>query len=206
MRRYRPKGLKATYQFARRAGLTALIGIFLFLFASFDAAASPPVVYFSPADDGINPGGPSEIPGSELATLYLYLDSGPTASVSDPCHIGIGDEVCGWDIQVEASAGLSLIGFVGDGDVVSHISGSILRFNGGEVGSGTLGPVRLGELTVNGTPDSSVELLTSKSISSSLNTEIIAPATLVTVPEPGLLSALIVGCAAMLMAWPRHAA
>ena len=45
------------------------------------AAGAVPVVYQSPADDGVDPGTPFALSGAPTESLYLYVDSGPLASV-----------------------------------------------------------------------------------------------------------------------------
>ena len=180
----------------RGAGVGLLVGLLLGTILTADSSrAAAPSVYFSPFNNGDAPATPPEIPSSGQTMIYLYLDGGSSASLSDPCFQGPGEEVCGWDIKIQAVGGLSLVSFDGAGDVVSHISGDTLRFNGGDVGSGTLGAVKLGDLLVIGAADSSLELLTSQSINSMLGTETIAPSSLLTTPEPGLGLGLLIGSA-----------
>jgi len=128
-------------------------------------------------------------------TLFLYIDAGTNASSADPCHEGSGDEICWWNLSVAGQGGLGLVSFTGSGDVVSKLTSSLLVFNGGDARNGTLGPTKLGELVVGGTPGGTLELLPGQIVSSALSMDAVAQATLITVPEPGQGHLLLAGVA-----------
>jgi len=117
------------------------------------ASAAPPVVYHSPNDDGVNPGGPVQVPSLVQTTIHLYIDGGSTASPSDPCFQGTGDEVCAWNLTLAGQSGLSLVSFTPSGAVVSNLSGGVLRANRLDPLTGALGPVKVGDLVVEGFGD-----------------------------------------------------
>lgn len=157
------------------------------------ARADLPVVYHSPGDDGVMPGAPVEIPAGIESIVHLYIDGGSFPSPSDPCDQGSGDEVCAWDLVVEGQNGLDVLGFIADSDGFSHISGATLRFNGVAAIHGIVGPTKLGDVVVRGTSGGALQLLPSKSVNAALGIDTLPQATLVTVPEPGLLSTLLPG-------------
>lgn len=174
------------------ATLGSAVAFLVALLLSGASFAAVPSVYHSPADDGVDPGAPVTIPGSGQSTLFLYVDGGNSASSFDACHQGAGDEVCWWDLHLEGQTGLSLDSFTASGDVLSNLSGSVLRINGGDT-NGTLGPTKIGELTVSPSPGGTLELTAGNSVSSALNLHVIPPTTVVTVPEPGQVTLLAAG-------------
>ena len=156
------------------------------------SVAAPPTVYYSPGDNGVDPGAPVVIPALVQTTLFLYIDAGTNASSADSCHLGSGDEICWWNLTLEGQGGLGLVSFTGSGDVVSKLTSSLLLFNGGDA-NGTLGPTKIGELVVDGNPGGSLELMPGQIVISALSMAPVAQSTLVTVPEPGQNSLLFAG-------------
>jgi len=160
------------------------VALLLTLFVAGASNAAPPMIYHSPADDGVDPGAPFEIPALVQTTLFLYIDAGTNASLADPCHQGSGDEICWWDLTLEGRDGLGLVSFIGSAGVVSNLTPSSLVFNGGDV-NGTLGPTKIGELVVDGNAGGLLVLLPGQIVSSALNIAPVAQSALVTIPEPG---------------------
>jgi hypothetical protein len=155
----------------------------LFLLA-LPVSAAPPVVYHSPADDGVNPGGPVEVPSLAPTTIHLYIDGGATASPADPCSQGTGDEVCAWNLTVGGQGGLTLQSFTAASGVLSNLSGDVLRCNRLDPITGELGAVKIGDLVVNGTEGGTLDLTSGESIDAALGSQSLTPTTLVTLPEP----------------------
>ncbi len=125
-------------------------------------AASPPVVFHSPADDGVNPGTPYVLaPG--VQTLFLYAAPGPKSSLAGEtvCQNGTGDEMCGLLVELLATGDVTLGTFVPDGGadlVVNPVSNARLLFEWQNAVTGASAPVRLGALTVSMTSNGTVEL------------------------------------------------
>lgn len=149
------------------------------------ASAAPPVVYHSPNDDGVNPGGPVQVPSLVQTTIHLYIDGGSTASPSDPCFQGTGDEVCAWNLTLAGQSGLSLVSFTPSGAVVSNLSGGVLRANRLDPLTGALGPVKVGDLVVEGSEGGTLDLSAGESIDAALTSQVLPSVTVVTLPEPG---------------------
>lgn len=150
------------------------------------AIAAPPVVYHSPADDGLPPGAPVDVPSNVAFTVHLYIDSGSAKSTGTEfrCANGSGDDLCAFDLRLESSNGLTFISFTPEGDVVSNFTGNLLELNGGDPWGGTLGAQKIGDLLVQGPVGGELILLASQSVNSSLGLDSIPQATLATVPEP----------------------
>ena len=127
----------------------ALWSLWLAILPAATGLASPPLLYHSPADDGVPPGAPPVLPGSPAETLYLYLDLGPAATaVGTACVDGDGDEICHWEFQLERTGPVDFDGFQPDPgrDVVFAESAGLLAATGGDALLGEPGPIRLGEL------------------------------------------------------------
>jgi hypothetical protein len=69
----------------------------------------------------------------------------------------------------------------------------LLRFNGSEFENGSLGPVKLGDLTADVSFDGSIELTSGQTLDSSLGIADSSATTLVFVPEPSALLLLSLG-------------
>lgn len=177
----------------------ALLAIVFVLPPLAPAAAAPPTVYITEIENGTPPGGPLLIPSGVASTLHLYIDGGTTPSDEIRCAEGTGDEVCAWDLALQGQNGLVISGFAPEGGVVFYLSGSTLGLNGGDPWFGTLGPWKLGEISVQGTEGGILDLLPSQSVNSSLGLESIPPNTLVNLPEPGLVPSLLSSGA--MLAW-----
>ena len=186
-----------------RKGSSALCLVNALLFAS-PAAAAPPVLYHSPADDGVNAGVPVVVPGGASVTLHLYVDGGSVASpAGQECYTGPSDELCGWDFALVGTGSASFSGFTPAGDVEYNLGSTTLRCNGGNPFVGTLGPSKIGDLVLSGAQGDSVDLVRGDVVTSQLTLTQVALGPLVTVPEPGLVSGLL--CGAALLGWlVRH--
>lgn len=165
-----------------------------FLFASAGPAlAAPPVVYHSLVDDGVAPEGDVEIPASATTTLHLYVDGGSSSSTQSICAQGTGDEICGFRLTFGTTGGLSLSSFVPAAGVDFHLETSSLVVLGGNPWRGRLGPIKIGDLDVQGPEGSTFELASGKSVGAGLGVDALATDTIVTVPEPALATSLIAG-------------
>ena len=143
-------------------------------------------VYHSPNDDGV--AGSTDIPSGGTQSVYLYIDGGAAASAAGTaCHVGTGDEVCGYDLELTALTGLTLSSFTPDGlaDLLVNFSAASMKLNGLDTQSPVPGPHRIGELVVNAVVGGALELTSGEVVGADLTSEALAPGTLVTVPEPG---------------------
>ncbi len=112
-------------------------------------------LYVSPNDDGV-PGSDCIGIGAGDQSLYLWVDDGstPTDPASAACDgtggTTPGDEICLFDFNVGAGAGLTIVSFAAEpeADIVDNALPERLRMNGGNALTGTLGPNRVGELVV----------------------------------------------------------
>ena len=169
------------------------------------ALAAPPTIFHSPNDDGIFVGSPAVIEPGTSQVVHLYLQGGVNAtSFGEACNDGNGEEVCGFDLLLEARSGVSFSSFVPDGDTVRTLDPSSLRFNGGDFANGTLGPVKLGDLVVEAQLGGSIDLATGQTADSALGLVDLTPATLVIVPEPSRHLLLAAGITALLALYRRR--
>lgn len=143
-------------------------------------------VYSSPADDGLP--GSTQIPEIGVQSVYLYIDGGPSASsTGSACHDGEGDEVCGYNLELSGLDGMTLSSFNADpgADLLVNLSASSMRVNGLDTQSPTPGPQRIGELLVNSVSGGQIEVTAAEVVGAGLESETLAPTTLVAAPEPG---------------------
>lgn len=126
------------------------------------ASRAAVAVFQDPSNTGATGAPPASISvGGPSLSLHLFYQGGSTASSSNPCLSGNGEEVCGWDVHVSTSdPGVVLQSFTPDtgpgSDVVAAISGNVLRANGGVPTTGELGIHRIGTLVVLATAPGSV--------------------------------------------------
>ncbi len=169
------------------------------------AFAAPPTIFHSPNDDGISGGSPAVIEPGTSQVVHLYLQGGVNAtSIGEACNDGNGEEVCGFDLLLEAQSGVSFSSFVPDVDTVWALDPSSFRFNGGDFASGTLGPVKLGDLVVDAQLGGSIDLATGQTADSALGLVDLTPSTLVIVPEPSRHLLLSAGMTALLALYRRR--
>lgn len=159
-------------------------------------AAGDTSVYHSPADDGASPAGPPTVPSQVPEPLYLWIDSGATASAPGTvCDTGTGDERCGWRLSVEAHGG-TFTDFQPEPGVVYDLSGDTLRVNLLDVTAPAAGPARIGRLDVVSTSlTGGVVTVEGAVVGASLEREPVESAAMVFIPEPGVPLSLAAGCA-----------
>jgi hypothetical protein len=183
--------------FALAAPLLAIAALLVVaLLGVTESARAATAFYHSAGDDGMPPAGAGSIDEGGSRSVYLYVDGGGLASATGAaCNDGAGDEVCGYELRLGAQGGLTLTGFNPDAgsDLVFNLGSGEIVLNGLTTVGTTPGPKRIGELIVNATVGGSVELTEAEVIGADLESELIAPATLVTVPEPGLVASIGAG-------------
>jgi hypothetical protein len=191
-------------EFAQRAFLLAAFVVTAS--APLLAHAAAPVVYHSPADDGVAAGVPFPIATSGTHVLHLYIDGGATpSSAGSACEQGAGDELCAWQVAIEASGDVALESFVPDGGALYTLTSTRLRAVGGDAITGSLGSAKLGDLTVETASSGALELVAGKSIDAALTLRTLDATPLVTIPEPAT-GALLVATFASLAALARRRA
>jgi hypothetical protein len=189
---------------AARAPLAALLLLAPLLGSAAAAAAAGPIVYYSPLDDGANPGCPRRnecvLGGTASDPLHLWIDPGTDSDT------GFCGSVCGVDAVLEIEGG-TFVGFLPEPGVVHNplcVAGTggpsqppcqlppatdrvILNASFAGQGGEETGPRRLGTLLVS-TPQpplvaavsvNGIEIVDGGLLERPLPTEIIA------VPEPG---------------------
>lgn len=78
-----------------------------------------------------------------------------------PCRDGDGNEICGFDLSVQTTGGVSIDpgGFSAEpGDVYTETT-SLLRATGGNPTNGDTGPMKIGDLSVSASGTRTVELI-----------------------------------------------
>jgi hypothetical protein len=164
--------------------------------AVFAPTADATQVFHSPSDDGVPAAGQPSVAEGGVRSVFLYVDGGAAASAGGSvCLSGDGDEVCGYSLGLTGLGGLTINGFNADGGadlIVNQSAGSIL-INGLDPVAPTPGPKRIGELLVNAATGGSLELTSGEVIGADLGSELLASGTVVTVPEPGGLLAMLSG-------------
>ncbi|MFK7888117.1 MAG: thrombospondin type 3 repeat-containing protein [Gammaproteobacteria bacterium] len=112
------------------------------------ALADVPLIFHSPANDGLSNSTAAITVGGMSSQVNLWLDGGATAS-SRVCNVeATGDEVCGYDILIEASGGVSLLSFSPASGVVAQLDGTqSLRANQIDIDAQT-GPRPVGTLSI----------------------------------------------------------
>lgn len=151
------------------------------------AALAQPVVYQSPADDGVDPGVPFVLSGDPAESVYLYVDSGPDASATGtPCVDGTGDELCAYRFCVATSDSVGVVDFLPEAgsDIVWRATSTELCATGGDAIVGELGPVRVGELILSSTAGGDAQVVEGEGVGASLTLDAV-PVRVLAVPEPG---------------------
>jgi hypothetical protein len=196
----------------RRAGKIGVvlraISVWLLVLGLGGSNALATQVYYSPNDDGVPAGGSPTLDVGGVRSVFLYIDGGATASQPGAaCHVGQGDEVCGFSLTLTGQTGLTLAGFNPDGgaDLLHDSNALELRVNGLDTASPTPGPKRIGELLVNAVAGGALELSAGEVVGAALASENLATSTVVTVPEPGGLVQLLSGVALLLGIGRRRA-
>ncbi|MHA7838933.1 MAG: hypothetical protein ACX98W_15855, partial [bacterium] len=190
---------------------TLSLAVAALLLGAGAAWSDVPVVYHSPADDGAPPESPVDVPPGATLTLFLYLDGGSEASPEIRCATGTGDEVCFWNLALQAGGTATISSFVPAAGLVHHLGagGTTLGVNGGDPWRGDLGPRRIGELVLDGgSGGGGLELTAGQAVDASLGVNAMAPA--IVVPEPavglslgaGVLLIALLGRLRRRHAWP----
>lgn len=163
------------------------------------ARAAAPIVYHSANDDGV-PGPSALIAPNQTQILHLYIDGGAAPSAGDTaCVAGSGDELCAWQLTFEASEELELLSFVPAGDAVHSITSARLRTVGGDAIAGTLGPAKLGDLSVEAGASGELVIASGKAVGASLALRALEGRKIAAVPEPGAGTLLAAAFAALLV-------
>jgi hypothetical protein len=158
-------------------------------------------IFHSPGDDGVPATGPATIAEGGVQTVFLYIDGGPTASAVDAaCDVGVGDEVCGYELALSGIGGLTLASFNADpgADVMVALSAGSIAIGGLDTVAPAAGPKRIGELNVNSVAGGELALTGGEAVGADLTSETILPGTVVTVPEP--MQVLLLGSGLILLA------
>ena len=195
----------------RTAGIGArLVGVALAAFLAANDALAELKVYSSPNDDGIDPGEPLEIPeGSPPESLYLYIDSGSQASGSGVvCSDGDGDELCGFEVTVDALGGTSFVEFLPQLGIIYQLNPTRLRANGLFALDPQAIPRRIGELRVqSATAGGAVSLTAGRAIGAALQSASVPQSLLATTPVPEPSAWLQLASAWLTLLWlARHRA
>jgi hypothetical protein len=188
----------------KRAAALLLVLVAQALACAPPARPDPPLVYHSPADDGVMHAQPSTVAPGGPTTLHLYIGAGTTPSTSAPCLAGDGEEVCGYLLRL-ASTGLGLVSFApADSDVLFGLQANRLDASGGDPATGQLGPTKVGDLVIDAAAPGGALVLevadfatTTLSLSSAPT-----PVSIVQVPEPG--AAATMACGLLVLALVRR--
>lgn len=159
--------------------------------AIFSQAGAQVRVYHSPGNDGLDPGGTAPVDPSSSVTLHLYIDNpGDETLTGSVCEDGDGSELCGYDLTLEALGGIQLTSFSEVADTTFSLTQARLRLNAVEAIDGVVGPIHVGDLLINASTGTTVNLTAGSALDASLTLVPIAPRSLISVPEPGFLTLL----------------
>lgn len=142
------------------------------------AFADPPVIYHSVNDDGELTPGPIVLAPNISTILHLYIDGGSSVSSAAVCSSGTGDEICSYDLELNATGGMTLSTFTAAIGVEFHLGTPTLGIVGGDSWRGKLGPVKLGDLALQGPDAAALELMPSQAVNAALGIDTIAQTTI----------------------------
>jgi hypothetical protein len=150
------------------------------------------VVFHSPNNDGMDPGGMVPIESAESVTLHLYIDNpGAATATGTVCEDGDGNELCGYDLTLEALGGFEFTGFNEVANTSYSLTDHRVRLNVVEAIDGISGPAYIGDLIVTAISGTTVDLSRGQALDASLSLIDIAPRSLISlVPEAGFLPLL----------------
>lgn len=174
----------------------AILTFVLGMLAGSPSAAS--VIYHSPGNDGVNPGGVPQLP-SEGGVVNLYVHRGDVAtSTGSACEDGDGEEMCAWEVHVVALGDTAFSSFIPAPGVRFSLNGVELRANGLDGATPGTDPLLIGHLDVFTVEGSGGQLLTLSGsvVTAALDLDPIAFSPLVDVlpvPEPGHVALLAGG-------------
>jgi hypothetical protein len=154
-------------------------------------AIAPPAVFHSDLVPGVNAGS-TIIAAAGPHTLTLWVETGPTASGGgEVCLDAIGDEICAFQLSLEATGDLTLTNFTPEASMalVWDRNATLLKLNRvNPLGGGDFGVLRLGTLELdNADTGAGGELIIasdSAAISAVLFAVSIAGSPVAFVPEP----------------------
>ena len=178
------------------------------------AQVTPVRVYatYGPTDRG--PGGPIGLAPTESVELSLWASGGELPSAQTVCVDGTGDEICGLDVQIVATGGFEITGFVGNPTfdtgparlpfVVSPLPATSFSFNSFDLGTPTPAHRWIGSFVVSAPSLAAGAQISvsGEAVGANLEIRSILAETLI-VPEPGLAMACTLGVA--LLAGLGHA-
>ncbi len=180
------------------ARVGALAAALALLVASSPAGAQI-AVFHSPNDDGVDPGGTISIPPSASATLHLYIDNPGTGTATGTvCEDGDGNELCGFDLTLEALGGIQFLTFSEVADTAHSLTSTRMRLNVVEAISGVSGPIHIGDLTIDASVGTTVDLSGAEALDAALGSVPIADKSLISVPDAGFLPLLGSGLSMLL--------
>jgi len=138
------------------------------------------------------PSGTPVLPApADWLTLYVDRTTTGQSGAGTPCVDGDGEEICAWQVLIEAGPGVSFGAFAPEPGVAYVLAAGELRANGLHGLSAGIEPIRLGALAVistNPATGGDVTLASAQVVTADFALEPVAPKTLATipVPEPGL--------------------
>lgn len=173
------------------------------LIAFATSAGANSDVYHSVSDDGVAPGSAPVLP-APADWLKLYVDRTTTgqSGTGTPCVDGDGEEICAWQVAIEAGPGIAFGAFSAEPGVEYVLSAGELRANALHGLSPDVEPIRLGALAVlstNPATGGDVTLASAQVVTADFALETVSPKTLavVPVPEPELWLQWATGLAAL---------
>ena len=140
-------GVRLTASLLARLLLATVLGFVAALAQAFE-------IYHSPGDDGSAGAMPAEVEfGTGIATLHLYVGGTPgvASTVGAACSgaDATGNEICAWELTLEARDGLQIVGFSpAPGVIHAQTAAGILRANGVHALAPTPAPRKIGDLEV----------------------------------------------------------
>ena len=159
--------------------------LFTFLFLLGPDPAYGFEVFQDPNDTGSNSGTPVTIPVDGTAiplNLYIQHDEVPSDPNVACSGDGLGDEYCGWDLQIMTTGDAVIESFDAEpgADVVSNPTAVELRANGGDPILGQVGIHRVGTLMVRapGGSSGSVDVVGNLYVTAALTTSDVPTTTL----------------------------
>jgi hypothetical protein len=184
---------------------TSALTIALF-FTPAEAFAADPILFHSPADDGASSGATTSIePGD--STLHLYIDGGPTPSMSGAaCDDGDGDELCKVLVEIAPTGSAELLDFHAESiDTRFLLESNRLRVLSGDALRGDLGPTKVGDLVLRASSGDTVSIVKGEAVDASLDSLSMPNGPFVVVPEPGRTPLWLAGIAGLvLLSWRRR--
>ncbi|MCR9095053.1 MAG: thrombospondin type 3 repeat-containing protein [bacterium] len=185
------------------------------LFVPGDATAqTQPRVFASPTDNGEEGNdGPVAVDPDASSPLFIYAASetypgwqlpSQASAIGTPCVDGDGAETCAFDLILVTSDGVEFIDFdetLGS-ETEYDFTSRRLRVNGLSAVSGSLPPVRAGEVTVTSgaiSEGGTVRIERAEIVDAALEIRDVAPAAIARVPEPKLTVGIATAFLAMVL-------